>query len=271
MSTEPLPKTAQAEHLTDVLRRSGVLEDGRIRVVESSSTQFVSNIIRLRLTYDGAAIGPASLILKTGLPDRPSSGGKQEVAFYVQVASKMSGRFVPRCFEAFSDPDTSTWHLLLEDLNDSHFIAASWPLPPTIEQCDSIIVARARFHAEWWDDPRLGKSVGTWLDADAISSNYKGLLPKLRNLSISWVTYCHTNGAISLRDCSMPRPAYLRVTIHIATSRLFKVTRTFGITSCPVMVAMMSGSLVSRPATLDGTSVVGSLSCHADGVRGARL
>ena len=25
------------------------------------------------------------------------------------------------------------------------------------------LAARARFHAAWWDDPRLGISVGTWL------------------------------------------------------------------------------------------------------------
>jgi hypothetical protein len=172
--TEPLPRAAHAEHLTDAFHRTGVLKDGRVRdvMVESSRPQFVSNIIRLRLTYDGAANGPSSVILKTGLPHAGGlpAGGHHEVAFYTQVAPAMSGRFVPRCFEAFSDPDTNTWHLLLEDLTDSHFIAAPWPLPPTLEQCGSIVVARARFHAKWWDDPRLGVSVGTWLDADAMSS-----------------------------------------------------------------------------------------------------
>ena len=29
--------------------------------------------------------------------------------------------------------------------------------------------ALARFHAEWWDDPRLGVSIGTRLDANAIN------------------------------------------------------------------------------------------------------
>jgi thiamine kinase-like enzyme len=33
-----------------------------------------------------------------------------------------------------------------------------------LEQCESIVQAWARFHAAWWDDPRLGVSVGdaTW-------------------------------------------------------------------------------------------------------------
>jgi len=36
-------------------------------------------------------------------------------------------------------------------------------MPPTRDQSERIIAARARFHAQWWDDPRLGVSIGTWL------------------------------------------------------------------------------------------------------------
>lgn len=35
-----------------------------------------------------------------------------------------------------------------------------------MEDCKRIIGTRARFHAAWWDDPRLGVSIGTWLPAD---------------------------------------------------------------------------------------------------------
>jgi hypothetical protein len=88
------------------------------------------------------------------------------VAFYNDVAAVMSAPGVPRCFEAVWDADTRAWHLLLEDLTDTHVIATTWPLPPAIEQCERIVRARARFQAEWWDDPRLGISIGTWLPAD---------------------------------------------------------------------------------------------------------
>jgi hypothetical protein len=102
--TEPLPRAAHAEHLTDAFLRTGALKDGRVRdvVVESSRPEFMSNIIRLCLAYDGAANGPSSGILKTGSPHTGGlpAEGHQEVAFYAQVASAMSGRFVPRCFEA---------------------------------------------------------------------------------------------------------------------------------------------------------------------------
>jgi hypothetical protein len=123
MTTEHLPPAADAKHLTDALRRSGVLGDGRVRdvVVDSSRATILSRIIRLRLSYEGTAVGaPGSLILKTGLPDRAGwSGGRHEVAFYAQVATTMSARLVPRCFEASWDADTNAWHLLLEDLTES--------------------------------------------------------------------------------------------------------------------------------------------------------
>jgi hypothetical protein len=81
-------------------------------------------------------------------------------------AAKMPMAYVPRCFEARWDSDTRALHLLLEDLTDSHVIAIQWPLPPIEEQCKIFTRARARFRAEWRDDPRLGTTVGTWLPAD---------------------------------------------------------------------------------------------------------
>jgi len=175
MTAEVLPKAPDAAHLTDVLRRSGALAGGRVCevTIEHSRATVLSRITRLRLTYEGAAPdAPSHLFLKTALPERASDTwhGQQEVAFYSRIAAGMSARLVPRCFEAHWDPDSRTWHLLLEDLTESHRLATVWPLPPTVAQCESIIRARARFHAGWWDDPRLGSTVGTWSDDNAIAA-----------------------------------------------------------------------------------------------------
>ena len=73
MTSEPLPGAVEPEYLTDVLRRSGALRDGRVCnvVVENSKSTVISRIIRLGLFYDSAASGgPGSLTLKTGLPER---------------------------------------------------------------------------------------------------------------------------------------------------------------------------------------------------------
>jgi hypothetical protein len=182
MTTDLLPAAADAAHLTEALRKSGVLGASSVKyvAVEKSFATILSHFFRLRLTYDDGAVGaPASLILKAGLPGRaggPWMGGRHEVAFYTEVAAAMPQGYVPRCFGAHWDPDTGAWHLLFEDLSESHFVATQWPLPPALAQCENIIRMRARFHAAWWDDARLGVTVGTWQDAGAAEQSTKGLI-----------------------------------------------------------------------------------------------
>jgi hypothetical protein len=136
--------------------------------VKSSRDTIVSHIIRLDLSYDGPARdAPASVILKIAHPNYASRlwiAGRQEVAFYTEVAPLMSAHLIPRCFEGSWNAETHAWHLLLEDLTDSHRIATAWPLPPSFEHSKLIVRALAAAHAEWWDNPRLGNSVGAWLD-----------------------------------------------------------------------------------------------------------
>jgi hypothetical protein len=174
MTTDALPPAANADHLTAVLRKAGVLGDARVRDVDPENPRdtVLSHIVRLKLVFDGVASGaPASLILKTARSDRldPSwVAGRQEVAFYNQVAPRSPAGLVPRCYDAEWNADTNAWHLLLEDLTATHMIATIWPLPPTSEQCETIVGSLARVHAEWWDNPGLGAAVGRWLDADAL-------------------------------------------------------------------------------------------------------
>ncbi|WP_428487823.1 hypothetical protein [Rhodopila sp.] len=146
-------------------------------LVASERDLILSRIIRLRLTYSGIApVAPASVILKTAVPARIDGawqGGRQEVAFYTRIAPSLPARLVPGCFEAHYDEAKHGWHLLLEDLTDSHILPTQWPLPPTRTQCEAILTALARFHATWWDDPRLGTSVGSWFDVAAMDRRTK--------------------------------------------------------------------------------------------------
>jgi Ecdysteroid kinase-like family len=189
MTKDCLPTAGQAEHLTDVLRRSGTLRDGRVRevVIESSRATLLSRIMRLRLLYDGAqGDAPSSIFFKTSLPERMESswnGGRQEVAFYNAVAAAMTVRLVPHCFEAVWDAETNAWHLLLEDLADTHVLATPWPLPPSLPQCDFIICARARFHAAWWDHPQLGVSVGTWAKPESVDGQVQRFAERYRRFA----------------------------------------------------------------------------------------
>jgi hypothetical protein len=181
MTENALPPAARADHLTAVLRKSGALGDGRVRdvTVERSFDTVLSHIARLRLHYEGgAATAPSSLIFKSVIAERADTfwfAGRKEVAFYNEVAAATKDHLVPRCYEAAYDESTKLWHLLLEDLTDTHFIGTPWPLPPMLGQCEQIMRARARFHAAWWDDPRLGTTVGSWLDDGDLNAQIDSL------------------------------------------------------------------------------------------------
>jgi len=165
MTTRPLPLAASADHLTKVLGRGRVTD---VAVVSMTPT-ILSQIWRLKLTYDGPAEGaPRTLVLKTGTLDKPGGdwvGGRQESAFYSKLAPSTPAGLLLGCFESHYDAETAAWHVLVEDVTDTHMIASQWPLPPTLAQCEAIVRAFAGFHAAWWDHPRLGVDIGEWHDA----------------------------------------------------------------------------------------------------------
>src|SRR3954462_14546030 len=129
MTPPQLPAVVEPAQLTAALRRSGVLDAGAVREVKvlHQSDTVVSHIVRLGLRYVGESAGaPQSLILKTANSEFAGTladAGRQEVAFYTQLAPNMPPGLVPRCFDGSFDEESQAWHLLLEDLTDSHGIA----------------------------------------------------------------------------------------------------------------------------------------------------
>ena len=163
---DPPLRLIDADHLNAVLERAGVLGDRHVREVTviSDRSTLMSRVVRLRLAYDGPAhAAPGSLIVKTGLPERQGSewsNGRLEVAFYNDVAPSFPVGLVPRCFEAHHADATTPCHLVLEDLTETHVLATEWPLPPSDAQCRTIVGSLGRLHAAWWEDPRLGVTIG---------------------------------------------------------------------------------------------------------------
>ena len=171
---DPLLRLTSADHLNAILEKAGVLGNLHVQDVSiiSDRPTLMSRIIRLRLTYDGPANAlPGSLIVKTGRPEQPGnewSGGHKQVAFYRDVAPSLPPGLVPRCFDAHHADAATPWHLVLEDLTDTHVLPTEWPLPPSEAQCRTIIGSLGHFHAAWWEDPRLGVTVGARLDDAAV-------------------------------------------------------------------------------------------------------
>jgi thiamine kinase-like enzyme len=173
MPTESLPRAADAKRITEALRQNGAITSARVCSVAATSSlkKLRSHTFRLRLEYEGAGAGaPNTIVLKIGHIDcagRSPYSNHKEITFYRKVAPASPAGLAPRCFEAVDATDSTAWHLLLEDLTDSHFIATEWPLPPTLAQCEIFVQALARFHGAWWNNPHLGADVGAWASTEA--------------------------------------------------------------------------------------------------------
>jgi hypothetical protein len=155
--------------------RAKPLDRGAVREVTVLSWRdtILSHIMRLGLRYVGESSGAQQyVILKTAhaaFGKTLTNAGRHEVAFYTGLAPVMPAQLVPRCCDGNFDEESLAWHLLLEDLSESHEIASAWPLPPSTGQSVSIICALARLHAAWCDDARLGRAIGVWMSVDETS------------------------------------------------------------------------------------------------------
>jgi hypothetical protein len=123
-------------------------------------TSFLSELLRIRLTYDAAEPdAPSTLIAKfpSALPAVRQLALRtgmylHEVSFY-QELSDLPGIGIPRCYFAGINQERSTFVLLLEDLRDGAF--GDQLLGCTPGQARHALKELARFHAYWWNHPRL--------------------------------------------------------------------------------------------------------------------
>lgn len=167
---EPLPATP--EWLSAVLRDAGVLPEGHVRQVRvvAEGRQAGTVFARLEVGYapDAPATAPRKLFLKTPRPDRPvaltSRLGQREVTFYTRLAAGVPELPSIRCFAAAHAPASGAWHLLLEDVADTH-TQTPWPVPPSQGVCEQAVDALAALHAHWWDHPRLEQDLGAPITA----------------------------------------------------------------------------------------------------------
>jgi hypothetical protein len=152
--------------------------------VESQNPTIVSYVWRLKLDYEGEA-GPPTLFLKTRNRNKPEVAkfGHQEIAFYRRLAPETPAGSLVHCHEAHLDETTGDWHLLLEDLRDTHASPSAWPFPPKKADSETVIRTFARFHAAWWDDKRLGAGIGTWGDPAGVPQAQKQMTDAVAKLA----------------------------------------------------------------------------------------
>jgi hypothetical protein len=158
------PADLSSSWLTMALRHGHAIGASAVREFEYSPLEagkgFYGHIVRLKLTYDRpATIGPRTLIAKFSssnpeMRQRPNTKAsyEREVRFYQKIA-KESLLPVPTCYYADVDAK-SGWHiLLLEDLAPAR--SGSRTKGCSQSEARTAIHHIARFHAHWWEDPRL--------------------------------------------------------------------------------------------------------------------
>jgi hypothetical protein len=165
------------EWLTAVLDREGCLSGAHVVAVQETPAPTApdshnSRVHFLRVTYSAPSPAPKRLFLKMSARPEPEMGGR-EVEFYSTVARAMLGR-VPeaelpfvRCYDAAYSPALSRFHLLLEDLSETH-TTPDRTLPPSVVHCEGAVDALATLHAFWWEHPRLGRDLGQRYTAERI-------------------------------------------------------------------------------------------------------
>jgi len=160
VGSEVLMDTADATAgwLTGALRRDGVLRRGRVESVHvAPATPGASraSVVRLAVQYtaDADPVAPRALLLKMA-PSESSAAPSAEVAFCRLLAPRMQGFPTPRCFDAAQNVDGTHWHLLLEDVSETHD-QPPYPVPPSEPHCYAAVARLAELHAAWWEHPDL--------------------------------------------------------------------------------------------------------------------
>ena len=169
MSDTQLPKTPAditPSWLSRALRDAGAIQGSEVTGVVAETIAvgegFAGNLARLELTYDRPIAGaPGSLIAKFPSQHAPTRSllsrlgvYEREVRFYQEVAPNLALR-TPRPYFAAWDAESQQSLLLLEDL--SHLRTQDQLSGCSPEDAELSIVELARFHATFWESPRLAE------------------------------------------------------------------------------------------------------------------
>ena len=154
-------RQVSAEWLTTILRNSDALTGGNVVSVDLTAIESNwASSIRIGVTYSADAQGtlPAKLFLKMTDADIGDGEyfGDSEVAYYLHDYVDVADAPLVRCYDGAYSAETHRYHLLLDDLSDTHIQALN--KPPTFEHALALADAFATLHARWWGAERLAEA-----------------------------------------------------------------------------------------------------------------
>jgi hypothetical protein len=165
------PEALSAEWLTDALRSTGIIQTAKVTSFETEvigeGSGFIGQLARVKLHYDAAEAGaPASLIAK--FPAAGAAGReignlfdfyRREIKFYEEIAHEIE-LSTPKRYYSASNLDTGEHILLLEDMHPAR--VGDHAEGCTLEEAELALRNIAKFHATWWESPRL-EEIADWM------------------------------------------------------------------------------------------------------------
>jgi hypothetical protein len=159
--------------MTEALRSTGVIHRATVTRVEPTvigvGSGLVGQVARVSLSYDSEELGaPASLVAK--FPAAGEAGRAigntfdlyhREIRFYREIAAEIELR-TPAHYYSAVNPDSREYILLIEDL--APLQVGDHAVGCTPEEARLAIESIGKFHATWWESPRL-QAIGDWMPA----------------------------------------------------------------------------------------------------------
>jgi hypothetical protein len=161
----PMPKKLQItdvnqvtpEWLTNTLLLNGAMTQGKVASfdIDKGKSNYASNA-KLRLHYSEDAQGelPARLFLKIVITDLGDEFfGESEVTYYTRDYIGVPHAPLVRCYDAAFSEEKQHYHLLLDDISETHREART--AKHTLAYGQALVEGLAILHAHWWGAERL--------------------------------------------------------------------------------------------------------------------
>ena len=166
------PVDLTPDWLTAALRETGSIKESTVTSFEmepdiAAGAGFMGQLARVELRYDRPEPdAPASLIAKfpTYAPDNRALADvfrfyEMETRFYEEIAGEAELRTPRRYYSAMAE-DSTDFILLIEDLAPAR--VGDQLASCSSDQAELAIRELAKFHATWWESPRLSELNWLW-------------------------------------------------------------------------------------------------------------
>jgi hypothetical protein len=149
-----------AEWLTGVLANSDALIQGAVAAFDldiGRGNWSTNASLHVRYVDGSRGTLPRRLFLKIVNADLEGEFfGPSEVTYYTRDYAGVEGAPLVRCYHAAYSEEQRRYHLLLDDLSDTHVEAAT--KVPTLDYGLALAEGLAAMHAHWWGAQRLAEA-----------------------------------------------------------------------------------------------------------------